>query len=231
MWHVLLNSQTAHRIIVTKLALWASRAGWARCLAGPAAAPQHKTRSLQPFAQPFRTTPIIPLAVQRYRSVQVVAMGRRKSFYAVRVGRQPGIYRTWEECQPQVNGYPKAQFKGFDSLHEAKEYLGGTYAGAAGGMHTQAVAVAAATAAAAGPFRHAAAGQPAACYAVFKGQKTGIFDTWPEAQAATKGHPNAVFKKHPTREAARSWLQSLGAGPSAGRSRSPKRSRGEHLLA
>ncbi len=49
---------------------------------------------------------------------------KRKLYYAVRVGREPGIYRTWEECKAQVDGYPKAQFKGFGSLADAEAYLG-----------------------------------------------------------------------------------------------------------
>jgi len=42
----------------------------------------------------------------------------------VRIGREPGIYRTWEECKVQVDGYAKAQYKGFGSLEEAEAYLG-----------------------------------------------------------------------------------------------------------
>jgi ribonuclease HI len=49
---------------------------------------------------------------------------QRKQYYAVRNGRKPGIYRTWEECKAQVDGYAKAQYKGFSSLEEAEEYLG-----------------------------------------------------------------------------------------------------------
>jgi ribonuclease HI len=48
----------------------------------------------------------------------------RKQYYAVRNGREPGIYRTWEECKAQVDGYAKAQYKGFSSLEEAESYLG-----------------------------------------------------------------------------------------------------------
>jgi ribonuclease HI len=48
----------------------------------------------------------------------------RKQYYAVRVGREPGIYRTWDECKAQVDGYAKAQYKGFGSLEEAEEYMG-----------------------------------------------------------------------------------------------------------
>ncbi len=48
----------------------------------------------------------------------------RKQYYAVRNGREPGIYRTWEECKAQVDGYAKAQYKGFYSIEEANAYLG-----------------------------------------------------------------------------------------------------------
>jgi ribonuclease HI len=49
---------------------------------------------------------------------------QKKQYYAVRIGREPGIYLTWEECKAQVDGYAKAQYKGFGSLEEAEAYLG-----------------------------------------------------------------------------------------------------------
>ena len=49
---------------------------------------------------------------------------KKKQYYAVRSGREPGIYRTWEECKAQVDGYAKAQYKGFVSLEEAEAYMG-----------------------------------------------------------------------------------------------------------
>lgn len=47
-------------------------------------------------------------------------------FYAVKVGRSPGIYTTWAECSSQVNGYSGSQFKSFKSLSEATNYLNST---------------------------------------------------------------------------------------------------------
>lgn len=44
-------------------------------------------------------------------------------FYAVRQGRNPGIYRTWKDCQAQVSGFPCAQFKSFPALAEAEAFL------------------------------------------------------------------------------------------------------------
>lgn len=46
-----------------------------------------------------------------------------KKFYAVRQGKIPGIYDTWDECKKQVNGYKNAEFKGFDNIDEAKNYI------------------------------------------------------------------------------------------------------------
>ena len=52
----------------------------------------------------------------------------KKKFYAVKVGLTPGIYETWAECEANVKGYPKADYKGFTTLAEAQYYMneGGT---------------------------------------------------------------------------------------------------------
>lgn len=41
-------------------------------------------------------------------------MGKRK-FYVVWVGREPGIYEEWDDCREQVEGFPGASYKAFDS--------------------------------------------------------------------------------------------------------------------
>lgn len=43
-------------------------------------------------------------------------------FYVVRNGRKKGIYRTWEECKAQVDGFPCAVYKSFKTEKEAGEY-------------------------------------------------------------------------------------------------------------
>lgn len=43
----------------------------------------------------------------------------KKRYYAVKVGRTPGIYATWAEAQKQITGYPNAVFKGFATEAEA----------------------------------------------------------------------------------------------------------------
>jgi len=47
-----------------------------------------------------------------------------KKFYAVRVGKKPGIYESWDECKDNVHGYPAAEYKSFPTMEEAKAYIG-----------------------------------------------------------------------------------------------------------
>ena len=44
----------------------------------------------------------------------------RSAFFVVWVGRRPGLYTTWEECEAAVAGVEGAKFKGFDLLENAK---------------------------------------------------------------------------------------------------------------
>ena len=47
-----------------------------------------------------------------------------KKFYAVRKGKNVGIFSTWNECKSSVDGYPGAEYKGFATLEEARVYFG-----------------------------------------------------------------------------------------------------------
>lgn len=49
----------------------------------------------------------------------------KKKYYAVQVGRIPGIYGTWDECKAQTEGVSGAKYKSFPSLEEAEEYMCG----------------------------------------------------------------------------------------------------------
>lgn len=48
-----------------------------------------------------------------------------KKYYAVRVGKTPGIYLTWDDCKHMVDGYPGAKYKSFPSIAEAEAFLEG----------------------------------------------------------------------------------------------------------
>ena len=45
---------------------------------------------------------------------------REEKTYVVFTGFQPGIYKTWEECHPQVNNFPGACYKSYDSMTKAR---------------------------------------------------------------------------------------------------------------
>jgi ATP-dependent exoDNAse (exonuclease V) alpha subunit len=46
-----------------------------------------------------------------------------KNYYAVFKGRKSGIYKSWEECNEQVDGYSDNDFKGFATKDEAEKWL------------------------------------------------------------------------------------------------------------
>jgi len=48
-----------------------------------------------------------------------------KKYYAVKQGRETGIYTSWDACKAQVQGYSGAVYKGFATLAEAQQYLNG----------------------------------------------------------------------------------------------------------
>lgn len=51
-------------------------------------------------------------------------------FYAVRKGRQPGVYTTWPACEQQVKGFPGAIYKAFPTKAQALSFMGESHSGA-----------------------------------------------------------------------------------------------------
>lgn len=45
-----------------------------------------------------------------------------KFYYAVKSGKNPGVYETWAECQEQVIGFSGAKYKKFSSYEEANDF-------------------------------------------------------------------------------------------------------------
>jgi viroplasmin and RNaseH domain-containing protein len=48
----------------------------------------------------------------------------RMSYYAVAKGKQPGIFKTWSECESQVKGFSGAVYKKFKTETEAQTLSG-----------------------------------------------------------------------------------------------------------
>ena len=44
-------------------------------------------------------------------------------FYAVKNGRKIGIFTSWDECKEQVNGFLDADYKSFNNIEDANNYL------------------------------------------------------------------------------------------------------------
>jgi ribonuclease HI len=45
-------------------------------------------------------------------------------FYAVKIGKVPGIYSTWDACKAMVDGFPGAVYKSFKTRAEAEAFVG-----------------------------------------------------------------------------------------------------------
>lgn len=47
-------------------------------------------------------------------------MAKKNKYYVVWNGREKGIFRSWDECKAQVDGFEGAQYKSFESQKEAE---------------------------------------------------------------------------------------------------------------
>ena len=47
-------------------------------------------------------------------------MTKKQKYYVVWVGIKPGVYATWDAAKAQIDNFPKAQYKSFESLSEAE---------------------------------------------------------------------------------------------------------------
>ena len=45
----------------------------------------------------------------------------RRAAYVVFIGRNPGVYLSWKETEEQIHQFSGNDYKGFDSLEEARE--------------------------------------------------------------------------------------------------------------
>jgi ribonuclease HI len=44
-------------------------------------------------------------------------------YYAVKAGRNPGIYNSWDECEKEVREFKGAIYKKFRSIEEAQDFI------------------------------------------------------------------------------------------------------------
>jgi ribonuclease HII len=69
-----------------------------------------------------KTAPSAPVTEGKIQS-DLSTENKKKTYYAVRKGRTPGVYYSWEECEAQVKGFSHAEYHKFTKLDEAETYL------------------------------------------------------------------------------------------------------------
>lgn len=112
-------------------------------------------------------------------------------FYAVRRGKAPGVYNTWADCQEQTFGCPGSIYKKFTTEEAALAFV----QDGDGPKVISSFKDSGKTPKHNGFF-----------YAVRKGLKPGVYDTWPECQEQIKG-VHAVYKKFQSKEEALAFVQ------------------------
>jgi len=55
--------------------------------------------------------------------VYIINMAKKKKYYVVWQGHEPGVYTDWKKCQRQISNFPGALYKSFESLSAAEDAL------------------------------------------------------------------------------------------------------------
>ena len=100
------------------------------------------------------------------------------AFYAVKKGFAPGVYKTWAECKSNVDGFPGAVYKKFDSEAEANGFVNGE-----------------------------ATVKPKKFYAVQKGLVPGVYSSWEACKSNVEGFPGARYKSFLIEEEAQAYVE------------------------
>lgn len=151
-------------------------------------------------------------------------------YYAVRSGRIPGVYTTWQECQSMITGFAGAQCKLLSMAQLPPTHTpslsplpprGPTVLRWACQLTNNPIHAdkafpsqeeAALFAAGKNPNPNTA---PDRFYAVAVGNRPGIYTEWADAQAAYTGVKAPKYRKFDTREAAQEWMATfVQEGPS-----------------
>nr|POE53406.1 ribonuclease h [Quercus suber] len=105
-------------------------------------------------------------------------------FYAVRIGKTPGVYHSWPDCLGQVRGFPKAMFKSFSTLTEAQAFVRDDSISDRGG----------------------GVGKTPKWYGVRSGRVPGVYTTWQEVLEQITGWKLPKHKVFKTRVEAERYV-------------------------
>jgi ribonuclease HI len=51
---------------------------------------------------------------------ETIIMAKKQKYYTVWVGAKTGVFDTWEKCSAQIQGFPQAKYKSFETKAEAE---------------------------------------------------------------------------------------------------------------
>ena len=131
-------------------------------------------------------------------------------YYAVRIGRKPGVYKTWDECRGQTDHYPGARFKSFPSHAEAAAWVAGggtieTPSSTAPGVIVRGNSTIPAFIPISPSTTRTRAGH-GRFYAVAVGHTPGIFTDHKSARDSHDGFPGAKYRRFDTYDDAETYL-------------------------
>lgn len=117
----------------------------------------------------------------------------KKKYYAVAVGKSPGIYTRYETAWEQLRGFKGSILKGFDDIEEAKTFINVTRAK----KGLEKIEIKTITEPPLNP----------TMYVVLIGRETGIYLSVEEAKKQTNKFPGGLFKRVSSKEEAKKLLK------------------------
>ncbi|KAL7754464.1 hypothetical protein RI367_000445 [Sorochytrium milnesiophthora] len=119
-----------------------------------------------------------------------------EKYYAVAQGREPGIYRSWNECERNTSGYSGSRFKSFTTVDDAAKFIVTERQGGSSGSGSGN-----------GQSNSSSKQSGGKYYAVAAGRQPGVYMTWDECQRQVNGYAGARFKSFLTLSQAREFIE------------------------
>lgn len=122
----------------------------------------------------------------------------KQAYYAVQNGRNPGIYNSWDECKKQVAGFSGAVYKKFETASAAEKFANqGAKSIASQGSRQMG-------------FQSNLSKDPKQnsknYYAVARGRRVGLYDTWEECKSQVDDFYNPRYKKFNSEKEAKDFI-------------------------
>ncbi|KAM0162281.1 hypothetical protein ACHAQE_001804 [Botrytis cinerea] len=107
-----------------------------------------------------------------------------QKYYAVRKGKETGVFTDWEDCKEQITGFGGAMYKSFSTKSDAEAFVAGK--------------------------NPAKLSKGDKFYAVAVGHETGVYEEWADAKKQIDGVKGPKYKKFTTREEAEEFVREGG---------------------